>query len=95
MKRILLFLFVLGMFLLPNNASSVCHIDEYSYCVDVNSAEEEAECINECKHVAKNLCQKYCGTAPDYWADVIYDPYCPAEESCYCEYECPESLPQT
>ena len=91
MKRILLSLLVLGMFLLPNNASSdVCYIDEYSYCVDVNSSEEAAACRDECKFVATNLCKKYCGTKPDYWGDIIYDPYCPSEESCYCEYECPE-----
>lgn len=94
MKRILLSLLVLGMFLSPNNASSndVCFIDEYASCSNVSPA----QCNQACRNLAYDGCDIWCETDPSYyWSVVYYDPYCPEMEACYCEFECPFPPPPT
>lgn len=82
MKRILLSLLILGMFLLPNNASACIGIGTY-WCGDYDVQDE---CTKQCKSFSQGFCSD--GTVLDYWSAIIYEPSCSSYEGCWCEVVC-------
>ena len=82
MKRILLSLLVLGMFLLPNNASA-CKSTSTYWC---DNYDDESQCAMECETYAESFCGS--DILLDSWSTVYYEPACSTYEACACEVLC-------